>query len=105
MSRCERLSRVDDGPGPCLHGETASLVVSEAQSSRTVHRPEDSIFLEQPSAVDLAVAHGLQSLEHDSHDGTRIRLNPVHLVLAIQHDNVEGASAETRPNRDSRGSA
>ena len=30
-----------------FHGETASLVVSEAQSSRTGHRPEDSIFLEQ----------------------------------------------------------
>ena len=30
-----------------FHGETPSLVVSEAQSSRAAHRPEDSIFLEQ----------------------------------------------------------
>jgi len=29
-----------------FHGETASLVVSQARSYRTVHRPEHSIFLE-----------------------------------------------------------
>jgi hypothetical protein len=30
-----------------FHGEPASLVASEGQSSRTVHRPEDAIFLAQ----------------------------------------------------------
>jgi hypothetical protein len=43
-SDCRELTTAQD---LAFHGETASLVVSEAQSSRTVHRPEDSIFLEQ----------------------------------------------------------
>jgi hypothetical protein len=30
-----------------FHGETASLVVGQAQSSGTIHRAEDSILLEQ----------------------------------------------------------
>ena len=30
-----------------FHGETASLVVGQAQSSRTVHRAEDTVLLEQ----------------------------------------------------------
>jgi hypothetical protein len=44
-SDCRELTTAQD---LAFHGETASLVVSEAQSSsRAVHRPEDSIFLEQ----------------------------------------------------------
>ena len=39
-----------------FHGERASRVVSKAQSSRTVHRPEDSMFLEQMANDRLLVS-------------------------------------------------
>jgi hypothetical protein len=44
VSRCHRLPELTTAKDLAFHGETASPVVSEAQSSRTVYHPEDSIL-------------------------------------------------------------
>ena len=59
-----------------LHGETASLVVGQAQSSGTVHRAEDAVLLEQVVNDRLLVSID-PAREQQEEEGKRGR-QPVH---------------------------
>jgi phage head maturation protease len=55
-----------------FHGETASLVVGQAQSSGTVHRAEDAVLLEQIDNDRLLVSID-PAREQQEEEGERVR--------------------------------
>ena len=47
MSRCRDRREVTTAEDVAFHGETAPLIVGQAQSPRTIRRAKDTVLLEQ----------------------------------------------------------